>query len=174
MSGIFNDLLAAREITLDYWFRLFYADASDVHNKHFVNVPSPEFLSAVPAALATVSNQPCSSRFDPPFELLPTLLMHTRTGQVPALIHLNDYYSKADIDDLWGIPWFSSPEFRFRNIVLERVINSDGIEFANGTGISYFDMCPQHVLGEFDVALSLTFQSSHFRSRSHHRSKHHG
>ena len=117
----------------------------------FVNVPSPELLSAIPNLLQTTPTPPpCSLRaslFNPPFDLLPTLLIHKRTGQIPALIHFNDHRYKNDIDGLWGIPWFSSSESRFRKIVLDRVINGEGIEFANGTEVTYFDLCPQDVLG---------------------------
>ncbi len=61
---------------------------------------------------------------------------------------MNDYRYKNHIDDLWGIPWFSSSESRFRKIVLDRVVNGEGIEFANGTEVSYSDFCPQDALGE--------------------------
>ncbi len=146
-QGIFNELLADREIALDYWYRMFYADASDVENMQVMNIANVEMLSASP--LQPKADAPCSvfdSASNPPFEVLPALFTHKKTGQVPAVMHFNDYWHKDHINELWGTPWFSSQESRFRKVVLERLRNGVVHFDHNNSDVSYLDLCPSEVL----------------------------
>lgn len=153
--GVFNELLAARGVALDYWYRLFYADAFDTQNLAVFNIPSAPFLSVPPSAMGLDDDDDIciapTSDFDPPYHLLPRLIVNSRTGQVPVAAHFNDYRSKSSMESLWSHagPWFANPEPPFREIVAERLERASDIEFAhNGTFVAFEDLCPGGVEGE--------------------------
>jgi hypothetical protein len=153
--GVFNELLAARGVALDYWYRLFYADAEDTQNLAVFNIPSAPFLSVPPSAMGLDSCIAHTSEFDPPYHLLPKLIVNERTGQVPVAAHFNDYRSKSSMETLWSQagPWFANPEPRFREIVGQRLERASDIEFAhNGTFVAFEALCPGGVEGELKNA----------------------
>lgn len=159
MSGIFNEILAARKVALDYWFRLFYADAEDTQNLGVFNIPSAPFLSYPPSAMDVDSCIAPTSEFDPPYHLLPKLIVSERTGQVPIAAHFNDGRHKSSMETLWSQagPWFANPEPRFRKVVTERLARAARIEFAhNGTSVGFEALCPGGIEGEWSSRRDVT------------------
>ncbi|ORX41232.1 hypothetical protein BD324DRAFT_51558 [Kockovaella imperatae] len=125
-------LLGDGYLKVDPYFRLFWASATDTENVQFMNTIHPP--------------GPSYPTFDntTPFELYPTLVHHTVTGEVPVAVHLNDYWHKHYIEEWYGRLWWTSERKRFWPIVRERM-EKGTIKFATEEGIteeSARSVCP--------------------------------
>jgi hypothetical protein len=125
-TGIFNEFLAARRLTVDYRSRLFWGTdfASATETTHFINTPHP---------------------IDPliPHHLYPPLLYQAQTGQIPVTVHFSDHLGKGLMDDWWGKFWWNMLQGRdqtFKDIVLTR-LEAATVTIAGEGPMSWSDMC---------------------------------
>ena len=130
--GIFNEYLAARRLSLDYYSRLFWATsyASATTTAYFINTPY---------------------YVDPfiPHHMYPPLLHQAQTGQIPVAVHFDDHRLKGLRDEWWGSFWWNQlqgEEQRFREIVLSRLERAT-VNFAGGEQQAWADICPWSMLG---------------------------
>lgn len=103
----FNEMLAARRISVDYLSRLFWQTCGTNPTKiaHFINTPY---------------------HVDPviPHERYPPLLYLGPTGEIPAVIHFNDAHEKGLMAKWWSSLWWNKlrgDDQRFRDIVMSRL-----------------------------------------------------
>jgi len=128
-QGVFNEYLLKRRISLDYWFRLFWTNSRNWDSSAIVNTRYP--VDGIPP-----SNDPTI-----PYDLLPPLLYHTKTGEIPVAIHFNDYQHKELMEEWWGRLWWTKSTGRFWPIVLDR-LKTGKIAFAhNGSTVVWMDLC---------------------------------
>ena len=136
--GIFNEYLFHGRISLDYWFRLFWANARDWDSGTIVNIRHP--LDVVPP--------PDLEDHTIPYHLLPPLLYHSKTGEVPVAIHFNDHMHKHFIEEWWGMLWWTKSTGPFFPIVLDR-LQTRKVTFAhNGSTVMWMDLCRRELSGE--------------------------
>jgi hypothetical protein len=129
-EGVFNEFLASRRLSLDYRSRLFWTTAS--------SSPTTPIFMNVPYHIDTMI----------PHEIYPPLLYHTLTGEVPAVIHVNNN-PKSQLEEWWGKLWWQQlqdGDGRFRDIVASRVEGAV-IRFAGLSSKEWRDVCPKDVLG---------------------------
>jgi hypothetical protein len=129
-QGVFNEFLASRRLSLDYRSRLFWTTAS--------SSPTTPIFMNVPYHIDTMI----------PHEMYPPLLYHTLTGEVPAVIHVNNN-PKPQLEEWWGKLWWQQlqdGDGRFRDIVASRVEGAV-IRFAGLSSKEWRDVCPKDVLG---------------------------
>ena len=133
ITGPFNEMLAARRLSLDYRSRLFWqtAAADPKTNAHFLNTPY---------------------HVDPviPHHLYPPLLHLAPTGEIPVAIHFNDHHHKGLTDEWWGAFWWNrlrGKDQRFRAIVMSR-LESPAVSFAGDDGPrkTWKELCPTELL----------------------------
>jgi len=135
-QGIFNEYLLHRQISLDYWFRLFWANARDWDSGTIINTRHPLDGVLLPEDHTI------------PYHLLPPLLYHTKTGEVPVAIHFNDHMHKNLIEDWWGMLWWTKSTEPFFPIVLDR-LQTRKITFAhNGSSVMWMDLCRRELSRE--------------------------
>ncbi|ORX40244.1 hypothetical protein BD324DRAFT_679274 [Kockovaella imperatae] len=131
-QGAFNVLLSQGKIRLDYWSRLFWAADEDLDQVKFVNTRYPP-------------DPTTSDDLVTPWALYPSLLHHTKTGEVPVAVHLNGPKKKRSrLEQWWGYHWWNSGRERFRNIVSER-LGRGSVRIVKREGfktISVRELCP--------------------------------
>jgi hypothetical protein len=132
LTGIFNEYLAARRLSLDYYSRLFWATsfASPTTTCHFINTPY-HIDSIIP------------------HHMYPPLLHQAQTGEIPVAIHFDGHTEKGLMDEWWGKLWWhqlQGEEQRFRDIVLARLEGAK-INFAGGDQKVWGDICSWPTLG---------------------------
>lgn len=76
-----------------------------------------------------------------PYHLLPPLVYHRMTGEVPVTVHFNDLH-KGLMEEWWGLLWWTKQELRFHDIVLERVLGRTVTFGHNGSTATYDQLCP--------------------------------
>ncbi|KAJ7625565.1 hypothetical protein FB45DRAFT_921783 [Roridomyces roridus] len=122
-QGIFNEFLHQGRIKLDYYSRLFWANAHNADAGVIINARYP--VSTTDTVV--------------PYHLLPPLLYHSGTGEYPVAIHFNARFHKNLMNDWWGRLWWTQPEFR--SIWQER-LDRGTVHFAhNGTTFQWKDFC---------------------------------
>ncbi|KAJ7701865.1 hypothetical protein B0H17DRAFT_1044973 [Mycena rosella] len=123
-QGIFNEFLHQGRITLDYWSRLFWANAHNVNSGTVVNTRYP--VSAFKDDTV-------------PYHLLPPMLYFSRTGEYPVAIHFNDRPHKSLLEKWWGNLWWTKPGFK---LVWEKRLETGTMQFAhNGSTVRWGDLC---------------------------------
>ncbi|KAJ7463401.1 hypothetical protein B0H11DRAFT_2052815 [Mycena galericulata] len=123
-QGIFNEFLHQRRITLDYWSRLFWANAANVDAGVIINTRYP---------VSTVEDKLI------PYHLLPPMAYHSHTGEYPVAIHFNDRFHKYLMDDWWGHLWWQQPSFKS---IWQEKLESGTAQFAhNGSTVHWKDIC---------------------------------
>ena len=142
--GVFNEYLRDRRISVDYWGRMFWADSNDLSSAIFMNT----------ADRVNMDLKAGSADYDIiPTDLLPPMMWHLKTGQIPVALHFNDAGSKGWMDHLWdrGMLWWTKADQRFRRIVLDR-LEGKSIRFAHdGSQQDYFELCPTAILGKLVI-----------------------
>jgi hypothetical protein len=118
--------LAQRQITPDYYSRLFYQTALNANSWVIVN-----------------TRHPPDSVEDPiiPFHLFPPLLHQRRTGEIPVAIHLNARDYKHLINEMWGQLWWNKKTGRFTEIVDGRIKAGRIVFVHDGQMVTYGDLC---------------------------------
>ncbi|KAJ7763545.1 hypothetical protein DFH07DRAFT_1018219 [Mycena maculata] len=99
MKDVYRDLVSQLShtaltdqgrMTLDYWSRLFWANAANVESGMIINTRHP--VSAVEDDVI-------------PYRLLPPMVYHSQTGEYPVAIHFNDHAHKNLMNRWWGRLW---------------------------------------------------------------------
>lgn len=122
-------------MSIDYWYRLFWTTAGPGRGV-VLNVRHPiDSDSADPTI---------------PYHLVPPIVYHSLSGEIPVALHFNSDETKAyymDGNALWGKLWWTSKERRFRYLVRER-LGKARIRFAHdGSVRRWKDVCPSSILG---------------------------
>ena len=123
IPGAFNTLLVAGDLYVDHFHRLFWASAADESSLIWLNTPINPDLHISARYRPTnysVSGIPDADPSDPiPWHMLPSVAHHRLTGQIPVALHFNAIATKNLLNDLWGMPWYSTK--RFESFVRERM-----------------------------------------------------
>lgn len=132
-TAFFNELLPHGRFALDYSYRLFWTTAGP----------------GVGYALGT--RYPIDHDYlDPtiPYAEIPTMAYHSLTGEIPVALHFNADSSKAyymEGDVFWSKLWWTSPQPRFRVMMLERM-DKGRIVFPDGSKKKWEEICPMSLL----------------------------
>jgi hypothetical protein len=140
-QGPFNDFLLDGKLTLDYSYRLIWNNGGNAKSGIPINTGNP-------AVVGLDRNNPETGLI--PWHLLPSLIWHRHTGEIPVIVHFNQFGQKGTMEKWWtlGQPWYASKESRFRRRVVERLEGDDAVitMVHDGSKRRFFDLCPASML----------------------------
>ena len=140
-QGPFNDFLHEGKLALDYSYRLIWNNAWNIDSGIPMNVGNPAVAGLDPT-------KPDTNLI--PWHLLPTLIWHSHTGEIPVIVHFNQYNAKGMMEEWWeaGKPWYASKDSRFSRRVVERLSSEDAVitMVHDGSKHRFFDLCPPTML----------------------------